>query len=764
MPSPPQPDSLASILGNPDIRTLIEVVVEFAKDDDLGKLVDGLSKLFKHEDARRRITEAKRFLKDGHERDRLDEIVRFLERGDHLGAYDAASNLLEKYPNSLGAKYHAVIALGRCGFVDMAEELAGPERWNLAETSKADLAGLAGAMAFYRAQRERTERKRKCDESKSHENGDEKSESDSQPLFEEVTKKYLESYQRLASAEAYLVRERVWRTSEQDARDLKQQYARRAAEMFVEVYEQTGGVLSGMNAAAMYFLADEVDTASALATRVAQGFDDDDASPDSLVAKAIEYVLHLKVGKFEATMEELGEQWNRDARLARVANLWRQIDSVYEKMCSNLEGSSESPGNRDRRIFDACNPRYRSPCIVHYGGHMIGVGNVWCRFHADEEVQVREEIETRLAEHNVGAGYGGLACGADILFAEALLDRGAELHVVVPFRVEDFVNTSVRAGGPEWIDRFERARERATSVQVVSEDQYLGHPDLFLFGSRIAMGAAIMRHRTTRLPLKQILVWDGEQTGSPAGTYRMKVDWRWKQDYVSTKGKKTGNLATRIPEPVEPSERAVKALLFGDVKGFSKLDEQLVPVFWEVVIGGLWNAIQQFKEKHPDSIAHFNTWGDAVYLVVDTVENAAECALRLLDTVENIDREKYGFPKELSMRFGAHVGAVFPRPDPLNEQEKNFLGSQVARAARIEPVTEAGQIFVSEPFACALAFADLSPAGEYGTDDEGKKRMNVGEEKFDCRYVGYRSAAKDYGAFRMYRLTRRKGHDDRAKP
>ena len=34
-------------------------------------------------------------------------------------------------------------------------------------------------------------------------------------------------------------------------------------------------------------------------------------------------------------------------------------------------------------------------------------------------------------------GYGQLACGADILIAEALLDRGGELHVVLPFAEED---------------------------------------------------------------------------------------------------------------------------------------------------------------------------------------------------------------------------------------------------------------------------------------------------------------------------------------
>ena len=34
--------------------------------------------------------------------------------------------------------------------------------------------------------------------------------------------------------------------------------------------------------------------------------------------------------------------------------------------------------------------------------------------------------------------FGSLACGADIIFAESVLDLGGELNIVLPFEVEEF--------------------------------------------------------------------------------------------------------------------------------------------------------------------------------------------------------------------------------------------------------------------------------------------------------------------------------------
>ena len=70
-----------------------------------------------------------------------------------------------------------------------------------------------------------------------------------------------------------------------------------------------------------------------------------------------------------------------------------------------------------------------------------------------------------------------------------------------------------------------------------------------------------------------------------------------------------------------------------------------------------------------------------------------------------IDLEAEGLPAHLALRIGGHVGPVFPTYDPVLDAN-GFMGSHVSRTARIEPVTPAGAVYVTEPFAAALVLAD----------------------------------------------------------
>src|SRR5271166_1259790 len=61
----------------------------------------------------------------------------------------------------------------------------------------------------------------------------------------------------------------------------------------------------------------------------------------------------------------------------------------------------------------------------------------------------------------VGAGYGSLAAGGDIIVAEALLARGAQLHVFLPFPADAFEAVAVRPAGEAWVPRFRACPARA---------------------------------------------------------------------------------------------------------------------------------------------------------------------------------------------------------------------------------------------------------------------------------------------------------------
>lgn len=68
------------------------------------------------------------------------------------------------------------------------------------------------------------------------------------------------------------------------------------------------------------------------------------------------------------------------------------------------------------------------------------------RFPPDPELERRVSlaIQEHLEDLNATLGYSSVACGSDILFAEEMLKRGAELHVVLPFDKSDFYYRSLR--------------------------------------------------------------------------------------------------------------------------------------------------------------------------------------------------------------------------------------------------------------------------------------------------------------------------------
>jgi hypothetical protein len=163
--------------------------------------------------------------------------------------------------------------------------------------------------------------------------------------------------------------------------------------------------------------------------------------------------------------------------------------------------------------------------VIHYSGHMIAAPGQAGRFPAAAEARVAANIRSLLAEYNVGYGYGSLACGADILFVEALLARDAEVHVVLPFAKDSFVQESVAGGGANWPGRFEKCLERV-SVRYATQGDYTGNAEVFAYTTRLAMDAAIGRARQIASEPVQIVVWDGEETRNTGGTFSDMKLWQ----------------------------------------------------------------------------------------------------------------------------------------------------------------------------------------------------------------------------------------------
>ncbi len=136
------------------------------------------------------------------------------------------------------------------------------------------------------------------------------------------------------------------------------------------------------------------------------------------------------------------------------------------------------------------------------------------------------------------------------------------------------------------------------------------------------------------------------------------------------------------------------------------------------------------------SLLWANTWGDAIAAVFADVAAGAEVALALHDTLARIDMAAIGFPADLHLRIGGHAGPVIPNPDPVTGIAA-YWGRELTRAARIEPRTPEGQVYVTDAFAALLALEPDVP--------------------FTTEYMGRITTAKDFETIPMYRLERRAG-------
>ena len=104
--------------------------------------------------------------------------------------------------------------------------------------------------------------------------------------------------------------------------------------------------------------------------------------------------------------------------------------------------------------------------------------------------------------------------------------RECELHVVLPFALEEFVATSVAPAGGGWVERFERCLEAATSVDYATVDAYLDDDVLFAYCAELAMGLALVRARHLDSDVHQLALWDGEAPAGVAGTAADVARWR----------------------------------------------------------------------------------------------------------------------------------------------------------------------------------------------------------------------------------------------
>jgi hypothetical protein len=500
---------------------------------------------------------------------------------------------------------------------------------------------------------------------------------------------------------ARLLKDRAWQAEPAGQADLLVQ----ASRAYERVFRDTGDAFPGINAASLAVLAGLDRHGRALAEDVL----------GALGGAATNY--------FDAATEAearllLGDEAGAEQAIARAVALPGCDPGARSSTSRQLARLVAATGRGAPLLA-----RLRPPPVLTFCGHM---------FAADPatEAEVGDAIAAFLDARDIQVGYGALACGADILTAEALLARGGELNVVLPYLAEDFVETSVRPGGDAWIARFDACLARASEVVIASQTHAIGDEWQFRYGSLMTMGYARLRAEHLATDALQLALWDGVAASGQAGTaadVQLWAEHGGATHILPFERAHRPRLRSTASFPTSPAARSVRGLIFADFAGFSRIDEARLPAFWEHVLGSAARLI----DAHQADVCSRNTWGDALYVVTRSARAAADVALDLQATLAGSGLDQFG--QGAGMRISAHLGAVYEAVDPVT-RTPTFFGREVNRAARIEPIASVGEVYVTQAFGAILQME--APAC------------------YDLSYVGRVPLAKGFGEEPMYRLTR----------
>lgn len=454
---------------------------------------------------------------------------------------------------------------------------------------------------------------------------------------------------------------------------------REAAEAYGAIHDATGQYFPGINAAMLLALSGDPARARALAARL---LDDRELHAGTGYWEAATRAeAHLILGDGRAASEELHK-----ARLLSDGN-WGDLSSTRRQLRRLLDAAPVE-GLSVAQLLEMLRP----PRVAYLAPPVDA-----------DPAALTTQLAALFAEHDIGFATAALWTSASLVAAETALASGIELHLVLPYERDAYLAHAEKELSPSEARRRRACLDAARSAIAVTADSDHADETLIEYAAVVARGLARTRARLlstdsvdlpARLPRAAMPVLHEDAPG---------------------------------PSPEGRPVRELRALLFADAKGFSKLPESDLPVFWSRFMTEMAKQLDSVGE----SILYRNSWGDAVFCVTEKIETAAHVALAMQERANELRQE---YPRSPVLRIGLHHGPVFRGWDPVR-RTPSYFGTQVSRAARVEPIVPPGDVYVTEPFAAVLTA--------------------MGAKGFEAEYVGVLPLHKNYGEHRMYRLARR---------
>ena len=300
--------------------------------------------------------------------------------------------------------------------------------------------------------------------------------------------------------------------------------------------------------------------------------------------------------------------------------------------------------------------------------------------------------------------------------------------------------------GAAWKRRFNWVLKQANRVVTASDHRFSGNDVAYKYANFLQHGMAILRAQSLDTEVVPLALWDGKPGDGLWGTASFVAYWRSRGlepkiiDASTLIGRKAGTRQERSQnrstikkggltlKEAKPKQN-IRAMLFADVVAYSQIKDEEIPRFVDHFMGMVAEMVKASRHKP----LTWNTWGDALYFVFKSPQDAGRYALQLRDRVRKTNWKRKGLPEGLGLRISLHTGPLYRCRDPVIKKYK-YTGSHVSRAARIEPITPPGEVYASEAFA-ALAAAQKT-------------------EGFALDYVGRMPLPKKSGIVPLYLIRR----------
>ncbi|MFZ9825543.1 MAG: adenylate/guanylate cyclase domain-containing protein, partial [Gemmataceae bacterium] len=368
------------------------------------------------------------------------------------------------------------------------------------------------------------------------------------------------------------------------------------------------------------------------------------------------------------------------------------------------------------------------------------------RFPESMAEEVKKEIKNWLIREDIEFGFSSAASGADLLFVEALIEKGGRCNIILPVDVDQFKKASVLVcKSPRWEESFDRIIAKC-QVEIIQQGQNHLSDTLIDFANNLTHGEALLFAKNHGFNLKKLAVWDGFQNDNIGGTYSVLKSWEkhgYNTDvikispYAALPATNLINYWPPIPDgrpKITPNktiglDEKITFLLFADVQGFSELDEIQVRYFVQSVLSAISISLAKYN-----SVRKKNTWGDGIFVAFDSIEDAGLFGLDLADIFINQSWKNPETLPKLAIRIALHAGPTFFCEDPITKNQ-NVIGTHVSHAARLEPSTTENTVYASKEFAIFSEALAVS--------------------SFAYEYVGPINWAKNYGTFPTYLIKRK---------